>query len=108
MAEYGGLTPSDEGGVKYVLSDWQGSVRGVLSNSGFVQSRTDYQAIGEEIQSGVGLRTTAQGFGNQINNRQGYGLTEKDDSTGLNHTWFRKNENKAGRWSSSWHRCSYF
>ncbi len=100
VAEYGGLTPSDEGGVKYVLQDWQGSVRGVLSNAGFVQSRTDYQAFGEEIQSGVGLRTSAQGFGSAINNRQGYGLTEKDDSTGLNHTWFRKNENRAGRWTS--------
>ena len=101
VAEYGGLQSSDEGGVKYVLQDWQGSVRGVLSNSGFVQSRTDYQVFGEEIQSGVGLRTAPQGFGGGINTRQGYGLTERDDSTGLNHTWFRKNENRAGRWTSS-------
>ncbi|MBK7704825.1 MAG: hypothetical protein IPJ30_03385 [Acidobacteria bacterium] len=54
-------------------------------------------------------------------NRQGYGLTEKDPATGLNHTWFRKNENRAGRWTSpdpyngsasvgnpqSWNRYSY-
>lgn len=32
--------------------------------------------------------------------RQGYALTEKDDATGLDHTWFRKNENQAGRWTS--------
>jgi RHS repeat-associated protein len=100
VAEYGGITATDEGGVKYLLSDWQGSVRAVLSNAGFVQSRTDYQSFGEEIQSGVGLRTGAQGFGGGINTKQGYGLTEKDDSTGLNHTWFRKNENRAGRWTS--------
>ena len=100
IAEYGGLTPSDEGGVKYVLEDWQGSVKSILNNAGFVQSRTDYTTFGEEIQSGVGLRTAVQGFGSVINNRQGYGLTEKDDSTGLNHTWFRKNENRAGRWTS--------
>jgi RHS repeat-associated protein len=100
VAEYGGLNASDEGGVKYLLSDWQGSVRAVSSNAGFVQSRTDYQAFGEEIQSGVGLRTATQGFGGGINTKQGYGLTEKDDSTGLNHTWFRKNENRAGRWTS--------
>jgi RHS repeat-associated protein len=100
IAEYGGMNPTDEGGVKYVLSDWQGSVRASVSNSGYVKSRTDYQAFGEEIQTGVGLRTSAKGFGGGINTRQGYGLTEKDDSTGLNHTWFRKNENRAGRWTS--------
>jgi RHS repeat-associated protein len=100
IAEYGGLNSTDEGGVKYVLSDWQGSVRASVSNSGYVKSRTDYQAFGEEIQTGVGLRTSAKGFGGGVNTRQGYGLTEKDDSTGLNHTWFRKNENRAGRWTS--------
>ncbi|MBK8148871.1 MAG: hypothetical protein IPK58_11845 [Acidobacteria bacterium] len=66
------------------------------------------------------MRTTAQGFGAPASNRQGYGLTEKD-STELNHTWFRKNENRAGRWTSpdpyngsasvgnpqSWNRYSY-
>src|SRR5690606_8405164 len=25
--------------------------------------------------------------------------TEKDSATGLDHTWFRKNENQAGRWT---------
>jgi RHS repeat-associated protein len=100
VAEYGGMNSTDEGGVKYVLSDWQGSVRASVSNSGYVKSRTDYQAFGEEIQTGVGLRTSAKGFGGGISTRQGYGLTEKDDSTGLNHTWFRKNENRAGRWTS--------
>ena len=121
VAEYGGLTPSDEGGVKYVLEDWQGSVRTIINNAGFVQSRTDYTTFGEEINSGVGLRTASQGFGGGINTRQGYGLTERDDSTGLNHTWYRKNENQAGRWTSpdpdnesasiedpqSWNRYSY-
>ena len=100
VAEYGGLQSSDEGGVKYVLQDWQGSVRGVLNNSGFVQSRTDYQAFGEEIQSGIGLRTSVQGFGAENNLIQKYASTERDKATGLDHTWFRKNENKAGRWTS--------
>lgn len=100
VAEYGGMTSSGEGGIKYALSDWQGSVRAVLNNSGFVQSRTDYQSFGEEIQSGVGLRTATSGFDSGINTRRGYGSTENDDSTGLNHTWFRKYENGAGRWTS--------
>lgn len=100
IAEYGGLTPSDEGGVKYVLQDWQGSNRALISQSGYVQARTDYQAFGEEINSGIGLRTTAQGFGAENNLSQKYALTERDKATGLDHTWFRKNENKAGRWTS--------
>ena len=100
MAKYGGLQSNDEGGVKYLLSDWQGSTRAVLSNAGFVTGRSDYTAFGEEIQSGVGLRTAAQGFGVANNVRQKYGLTERDDATGTDHTWFRKHENRAGRWTS--------
>ncbi|MBK8148882.1 MAG: hypothetical protein IPK58_11900 [Acidobacteria bacterium] len=109
------------GGVKFYLQDWQGSVRAGLNAGGFVKSRTDNQAFGEPIEAGIGLRTTAQGFGAPASTRQGYGLTEKDSATGLNHTWFRKNENRAGRWTSpdpyngsvsvgnpqSWNRYSY-
>ncbi|MBK8811753.1 MAG: hypothetical protein IPN69_13610 [Acidobacteria bacterium] len=121
VAEYGGTVPQDEGGVKFHLQDWQGSVRAGVNSAGYVKSRTDHQAFGEDIASGIGLRTTAQGFGAPTSNRQGYGLTEKDSATGLNHTWFRKNENRAGRWTSpdpyngsasvgnpqSWNRYSY-
>ncbi len=121
VAEYGGSNPQDEGGVKYYLQDWQGSVRAGVNAGGYVKSRTDHQAFGEDIASGVGLRTTTQGYGAPATNRQGYGLTEKDSATGLNHTWFRKNENRAGRWTSpdpyngstsvgdpqSWNRYSY-
>ncbi|MBK7704837.1 MAG: hypothetical protein IPJ30_03445 [Acidobacteria bacterium] len=121
VAEYGGTAPQDEGGVRFYLQDWQGSVRAGLNAGGFVKSRTDNQAFGEPIEAGIGLRTTAQGFGAPASTRQGYGLTEKDSATGLNHTWFRKNENRAGRWTSpdpyngsasvgnpqSWNRYSY-
>ena len=102
VAEYGGVAAADEGGVKYLLSDWQGSTRAVLSNGGFVKARMDYTAYGEEIASGVGLRTPALGYsatsGDSL--RQRYGLTERDDASGLDHTWFRKNENRGGRWTS--------
>ncbi|MBK7706871.1 MAG: hypothetical protein IPJ30_14170 [Acidobacteria bacterium] len=120
VAEYGGTVPQDEGGVKFYLQDWQGSVRAGLNAAGYVKSRTDHQAFGEPIASGIGLRTETQGFGAPAI-RQGYGLTENDPATGLNHTWFRKNENRAGRWTSpdpyngsasvgnpqSWNRYSY-
>ena len=100
VAEYGGVPATDEGGVKYLLSDWQGSNRAVLSNTGNVLGRVDYTAYGEEIQAGVGLRTATQGFDNSTDLRQKYGLTERDSATGLDHTWFRKNEGRAGRWTS--------
>jgi RHS repeat-associated protein len=100
VSEYGGLQTSDEGGVKYVLSDRQGSTRAVLSNTGLVQARIDYQSFGEEINPGIGLRTGTQGFSNSNNLRQRYGLTERDEATGLDNTLFRRHENRAGRWTS--------
>jgi RHS repeat-associated protein len=87
------------GGVSYVLQDWQGSVRASINNNGFIQARFDFTAFGEEISLGVGLRGIEQGYSGDATTRQGYGLTEKD-SSGLNHTWFRKQEQRAGRWTS--------
>lgn len=49
VSEYGGLSATDEGGIKYVLSDWQSSIRAILSNSGFVRARQDFTTFGEEI-----------------------------------------------------------
>ncbi|MGH9949346.1 MAG: RHS repeat-associated core domain-containing protein, partial [Pyrinomonadaceae bacterium] len=63
-------------------------------------SRTDHTAFGESIPNGTGLRSTAQGYWGTIATRQGYGLTERDEATGLDHTWFRKNEGASGRWTS--------
>jgi RHS repeat-associated protein len=100
VAEYGGLPSTDEGGIKYVLQDWQGSTRAIVSNTGFVNARMDYQAFGEEIQTGIGQRTTTQGFDASNNLQDKYALTKRDEATGLDHTWFRKNENRAGRWTS--------
>ncbi len=99
VAEYGMSSPTSDG-IKYVQQDWQGSVRTVTNNAGFVASRTDHQAFGEEIGAAIGLRTAQKGYGSVSPSRQGYGLTEKDDASGQQHTWFRKLETQAGRWSS--------
>jgi RHS repeat-associated protein len=99
IAEYG--VPSDGmGGVEYIQQDHQGSVRTIMNSNGFVVSRTDHQAFGETIGSGVGLRNVNQGYGVDTSTRLGYGLTENDDASGQQHTWFRKLETPAGRWSS--------
>ena len=98
VAEYG-TQGEGVGGVSYVLQDWQGSVRASVNANGFVQARFDFTAFGEEVSLGVGLRSLEQGYTGDATTKQGYGLTEKD-SSGQNHTWFRKQENKAGRWTS--------
>jgi YD repeat-containing protein len=95
VAEYG-TQGEGNGGVSYVLQDWQGSVRASVNNNGFIQARFDFTAFGEEISLGIGSRSIEQGYSGDATTRQGYGLTEKD-SSGLNHTWFRKQEQRAGR-----------
>ncbi len=99
VAEYG-VASEGVGGVKYLQQDWQGSVRTVTNNNGFVVGRTDHQAFGNDVGYGVGQRSVEQGYSGGKATRQGYGLTERDDATGQDHTWFRKNENLAGRWTS--------
>ena len=99
----GGLLAVYEAGssaLRYVLQDVQGSARAMLNSSGSVIARHDYLPFGEEIASGIGLRTSGQGFGATDTNRQRYGLTERDDTSGLDHTWWRKYENRSGRWTS--------
>ena len=54
-----------------------------------VIARHDYLPFGEEISSGVGMRTGSQGYNVPDSNRQKYAMLERD-STGLDHTWWRK------------------
>jgi len=64
-----------------------------------VIARHDYLPFGEEIGANVGRRTMAQGYNVPDSNRQKYAMLERD-STGLDHTWWRKYESTAGRWTS--------
>jgi RHS repeat-associated protein len=99
LARYNAGTSS----LTYVLTDVQGSARTIMNNSGgssSVIARHDYLPFGEEIASGVGLRSSAQGYGGTDYNRLKYALTERDDVTGLDHTWWRKLESLSGRWTS--------
>ena len=83
-------------------TDLQGSVRAVMNNNGVgtstVIARHDYLPFGEEISSGVGMRTGSQGYNVPDSNRQKYAMLERD-STGLDHTWWRKYESTAGRYT---------
>jgi RHS repeat-associated protein len=91
------------GETNYVLQDIQGSTRAVMNSNGSssaIIARHDYLPFGEEIGSLTGLRTDAQGYGATDTNRQKYGLTERDDTTALDHTLWRKYESRSGRWTS--------
>jgi len=97
-------TSSTGASLKYVLSDLQGTTRAVMNNSGSssaVVARHDYLPFGEELWAGIGSRSSStQAYGATDGNRQKYGLTERDDATGLDHTWWRKYESFSGRWTS--------
>jgi len=95
---------ANSSGLKYVLQDVQGSTRAVMNNNGSgsgIIVRHDFLPFGEEIGSGTGMRTAAQGFGATDKIRQRYALTERDDSSGLDHTWWRKYESYSGRWTTA-------
>ncbi len=106
----GGLLTTYEAGsssYKYVLQDVQGSTRAVMDNNGsssVITFRHDYLPFGEEVWSGVGLRSSSQGYSTSpwANDtiRPRYALTERDDATGLDHTPWRKYESFSGRWTS--------
>jgi hypothetical protein len=87
-------------GVRYVMSDLQGSARVTMDASGGILARHDYLPFGEEIQSGTGSRTTAQGYGAADERKQKYALLERDPETGQDHASWRKYENTSGRWTT--------
>jgi RHS repeat-associated protein len=86
-------------GQRYVLMDHQGSARVEMNQAGQVNSRHDFKPFGEELGLGV-KRTTQQGYGVVSSLRHRYALTERDSPSGLDHTWYRKSDSSAGRWTS--------
>jgi len=94
---------STPGGVRYVMSDVQGSTRVVMNSNGsgtsIIVARHDYLPFGEEIGSGMGLRNESQGYGVTDTNRWKYAMTQRDPN-GLDHTAWRKYDSFAGRWTS--------
>ena len=98
VAEYGGQVIGT-GGVRYVMADQQGSTRVVMNAGAGIEARHDYSPFGEEITSNTGLRTSAQGYSVTDSTRQRYAGMERDES-GLDHTLWRKYEQRGGRWTT--------
>lgn len=96
-------TSSSSATIKYVMTDVQGTTRAVMNNNGSsssVISRHDFLPFGEEVWAGIGLRSTSQSYAATTAIRQKYGLTQRDEATGLDHTSWRKYESLSGRWTS--------
>jgi len=98
VAEYG--LPAPIGGTQYLFSDHQGSPRVTINSAGTVVSRHDYLPFGEELNAGIGVRTTNQGYSGGDNARQKYAGMETDDATGMDHTLWRQYDSLSGRWTS--------
>ncbi|HEX8501383.1 MAG TPA: DUF4214 domain-containing protein, partial [Pyrinomonadaceae bacterium] len=88
------------GGVRYLLTDQQGTTRVVTNEAGGVVSRHDELPFGEQVWAGAGQRTAGQGYGQTDGARQQWALMEWEKATGLQHTWWRKYDPWAGRWTS--------
>lgn len=99
IAEYG-AAPVGAGGLKYLAADAQGSTRVVTDGAGNVVARHDYLPFGEDVGAGAGRRTEAQKYNAPDPTRQLYTGNERDDGTGLDHTWWRKYEHRSGRWTT--------
>jgi RHS repeat-associated protein len=97
VAEYG--QASGTRGTQYVMTDKQGAPRVALNASGAVVARHDYQPYGDELYSGTGLRTTAQGYDASDGIKTKYAGMEADE-TGLSHTLWRQYDSRAGRWTA--------
>jgi RHS repeat-associated protein len=99
-AEYSQFAAPTAADIDFITPNYQGSTSVVTDNAGAVKSRHDYLPFGEELNAGVGSRTTVKMFGQPDTVRQKYAGMETDDATGLNHTLWRKDDNWSGRWTS--------
>jgi RHS repeat-associated protein len=75
-----------------MLADRTGSLAGI--------KRHDYLPFGEEIPSGVGTRSTTNGYTANDNVRQQFTQKERDDETGLDYFGARYYSNTQGRFTS--------
>lgn len=101
IREYIGNFATVEGTtVRYLMNDHLGSNRVVMNDTGGVVVRHDYLPYGEEIAATMGMRSSGQGYGVTDWTRTKFAGMERETANGLDHTLYRKAENKSGRWNS--------
>jgi len=96
----GSTTPA---GPQWLVSDQLGTPRMIFDQSGNLASmkRHDYLPFGEELGSGIALRTNAQGYGGGDAVRQQFTLKERDIETGLDYFGERYYASIQGRFTGA-------
>jgi RHS repeat-associated protein len=97
IAEYTAGNPSS-GGTSYLTGDHLGSTRVVMRSDG-TTTRHDFLPFGEELQAGIGGRTTGQGYVAD-NVRQKFTQKERDNESGLDYFLARYYSSAQGRFTS--------
>jgi hypothetical protein len=87
-------------GTRYLTSDTLGSARVITTSSATVVSRHGYMPFGEEPGSGVGGRTSGNGFGVADGQRQKFAKKEGDIETGLGYFGARYLSSTQGRFTA--------
>jgi len=91
--------PPQGSGTSYLTSDHLGSTRVVMKADGTV-ARHDYMPFGEEIQTGIGGRTTGLGYVADTV-RQKFTQKERDNESGLDYFLARYYASAQGRFTSA-------
>jgi RHS repeat-associated protein len=88
--------------VRWFVTDQLGTPRMVVDKTGSLSGikRHDYFPFGEEIDSGIGGRTTNYGYSSNDNIRQKYAGSERDNETGLSYMKARHYSSISGRFTS--------
>jgi RHS repeat-associated protein len=101
VAEYSTIvTPPSEAKVSYLTTDHLGTPRVITDQAGNVTSRLDFLPFGEEIPTGTGGRTTAQGYFGVDSIRQKFTGYERDAETDLDFAQARMYNKNHGRFTS--------
>jgi RHS repeat-associated protein len=88
-------------GTQYLTADALGSTRLVIDSSGTVKARYDYLPFGEELQAGIGGRTTAMGYSSTPDSfNLKFSGKERDSETNLDYFGARYMSSAQGRFIS--------
>jgi RHS repeat-associated protein len=101
VAEYSTqVEPTATAKVSYLTNDHLGSPRILTDQNGQVISRRDFLPFGEEIHSGTGGRTIAQGYFGVDSIRQKFTSYERDNESELEFAQARMHNYNHGRFTS--------
>ena len=100
VAEYSTAAPPATPQVSYTTTDHLGSPRILTDQTGAVISRRDFLPFGQEINPGIGSRSSALNYGTTDTVRQKFTGYEGDTETDLDFAQARMYANHLGRFTS--------